>query len=138
MNQQDPAKQTAPGVARDIRDTDLSDVDSRIRRWAKFSEEAVNLTPGAWLLYREEGEARTVALDGPKVVGRGEEADVRIHYAWLSRRHFQVRPEDGGYVVEDLDSKNHILVNGQLVRRRVLASGDNITVGAMRFIFAVV
>ena len=53
----------------------------------------------------------------------------------VSRRHAEVRREDGAIVVVDLDSTNGTRVNGHGVKHHVLDDGDEITVGntALRF-----
>ena len=63
-------------------------------------------------------------------IGRGRDADVRIDYIGISRRHARiVRTEGRGYILEDLGSTNGIFVNGRRVERVDLANGDRVQVG---------
>jgi hypothetical protein len=108
------------------------------------------LTTGQFLLAGDvrEGETRgpvgtIVTADGtrlpvgtePITIGRLPECDVVVSDPAVSRRHAEVRRRDGQFVVVDLDSTNGTRVNGTGIRERVLADGDEITVGgvAVRF-----
>lgn len=69
------------------------------------------------------------------ILGRALEADVRVNDVKVSRQHAKIRTvKDEGtgrieYVIEDLESRNGIQVNGQRVPEAVLANGDKITIG---------
>jgi two-component system cell cycle response regulator len=64
------------------------------------------------------------------VIGRGRDADVRIHDIGMSRKHARiVRSSAGQHVLEDLDSANGVFVNGRRVGRAELAVGDRIQFG---------
>jgi pSer/pThr/pTyr-binding forkhead associated (FHA) protein len=47
----------------------------------------------------------------------------------VSRRHAEIRPSAGGWVIVDLGSTNGTRVNGAPVTERKLDDGDTITVG---------
>lgn len=55
----------------------------------------------------------------------------------LSRRHFAVRPQKGGFLLEDLKSRNGTFVDGlkDRVRSRFLRDGDFILAGDKAFLF---
>jgi hypothetical protein len=88
-----------------------------------------------------------VALSGPLVgrnfalsstpfgFGRALENAVVIASALASRRHAELRFEDGGYVLYDLGSANGTLVNGQRIQRHALRPGDVIQIGDEQFRF---
>lgn len=58
-------------------------------------------------------------LDSPTTtIGRWEDNDIVIPDRWISRYHAQVRCQGSRCVLDDLDSKNGLFVNG----RRVIAS----------------
>jgi DNA-binding response OmpR family regulator len=60
-------------------------------------------------------------------IGRWEDNDVVVDDRWVSRHHAQVRREEEGYVIRDLDSKNGTFVNGQRIAVPTpLADGDEI------------
>jgi DNA-binding MarR family transcriptional regulator len=63
--------------------------------------------------------------------GRAADNDVRLSPAdtVVSSRHAEIRSGPRGFVIEDLGSRNGTLVNGQLVERAPLTSGDVIQLG---------
>jgi pSer/pThr/pTyr-binding forkhead associated (FHA) protein len=67
---------------------------------------------------------------GGLTIGRGQECDVRIADASVSRRHAAISVRGDRVVVEDLDSTNGTTVNGERVRSAELADGDRVTFGA--------
>lgn len=76
------------------------------------------------------GHRRRIALDKtPFTIGRQADNDLVIRDTRASRRHARIVEEDGAYVIEDLDSKHGVTVNGERVRRRALRSGDVIRFG---------
>jgi signal transduction histidine kinase len=67
------------------------------------------------------------------VIGRGGNAAICIQDDSLSRRHAQIsRQEDGTFLIEDLGSRHGTRVNGEVVQRRCLASGDRLQFGGVR------
>ena len=70
------------------------------------------------------------------VIGRGNDADLRIDDPGVSRKHIEIRVEEaqdlGGaprITVLDLGSTNGVLVNGKRVERAALADGATIKIG---------
>jgi hypothetical protein len=70
------------------------------------------------------------------VIGRGNDADLRIDDPGVSRRHIEIRVEEaqdlGGaprITVLDLGSTNGVLVNDKRVERAALADGATIKIG---------
>ena len=56
----------------------------------------------------------------------------------MSRRHFQIVTEGGGYILRDLGSKNGTFLNGEKVWKETeLKSGDIIKAGTEEFEFMV-
>ena len=55
----------------------------------------------------------------------------------MSRFHAVVRRERFGWVIEDLESSNGVLVNGVQVDKAELGSGDEVTLGRTRLRFEV-
>lgn len=76
-------------------------------------------------------EGRHVALvDDETVIGRAEDATIRIDSAGVSRRHARIVVVETGATVEDLGSKNGTYVHGEpLSAPRPLSDGDEIRVG---------
>jgi len=63
------------------------------------------------------------------VVGRSSECDISVDDPNVSRRHAEIRHEDGAYWIVDLDSTNGVTVNGKRVGRARLAPEDEILIG---------
>lgn len=77
---------------------------------------------------------RCIPLDAPRVIGRGRECDVRIDGSGVGERHALLEPQAGGIALHDLGSSAGSLVNGHAVRHAWLRSGDQLVVGAHRFV----
>ena len=86
----------------------------------------------------------TLELNGEKlplappglVIGRGNDADLRIDDPGISRKHIEIRvtePQDPAdaprITVHDLGSTNGVLVNGKRVEQASLADGATIRIG---------
>ena len=63
------------------------------------------------------------------LIGRHSFNDVCLRDSSVSRHHAILVPDGGAWVIVDLNSTNGTRVNGQLVRQRILANGDEIGVG---------
>lgn len=110
---------------------------------AKFEpyadDERTRVTP-----LRRQPEARLEDTDGTvvgtisgavNVLGRGSETDVKISDPGISRRHAEIRSEDGDYLIVDLGSTNGTVVDGRPVRRATLYDGSRIQVGRTTLTF---
>lgn len=77
-------------------------------------------------------------LEGDAVLfGRAEECGLILPGEGVSRRHGRFsRDEKGQWWVEDLHSKNGIVVNGQRIARHCLVDGDVLGIGEMTLIYA--
>ncbi len=71
------------------------------------------------------------------VVGLGREPGntVVLHDHEVSRRHAELRSDGLDYTLLDLDSSNGVFVNGNRVRQRRLASGDQVQLGATLLLY---
>jgi hypothetical protein len=78
------------------------------------------------------GEKLPLAAPGI-VIGRGNDADLRVNDPGVSRRHLEVRvseDESGQRIsVHDLGSTNGVLVNGKRVENAAVADGAEIRIG---------
>ena len=82
------------------------------------------------------GGGRRNVLSGSRVViGRSREADIVLQDPNVSRRHAELRREDGGWQIVDLGSTNGITVNGRRVDHQPLGAGDQITIGVTDLTF---
>ena len=62
-------------------------------------------------------------------LGRLADSDIVLADPGASRRHAEIRREDGRFVIADLGSTNGTLVNESTVTERPLEDGDRITIG---------
>lgn len=69
------------------------------------------------------------------VIGRGQEADIRLSDAQVSRRHAEIRMEGDIFLLADLGSTNGTTVNGVAIGRREIVPGDRIGVGGTVLLF---
>jgi len=63
------------------------------------------------------------------VIGRLAESDVVVSDPAASRRHAEIRRQDGQYVISDLGSTNGTRVNEAAIGERTLEEGDRISIG---------
>jgi hypothetical protein len=82
------------------------------------------------------GGGRRNVISGDRVVlGRSREADIVLQDPNVSRRHAELRREDGGWQIVDLGSTNGIKVNGRRTTSQPLRPGDQITIGVTDLTF---
>ena len=73
---------------------------------------------------------------GGAVLGRSREADVVVDDPNVSRKHAEVRPSGGSWIVRDLGSTNGVKVNGRRIQGpQSLKRGDVIELGTARVTF---
>jgi len=78
----------------------------------------------------------TYPLEGDNITIGREQSNVVCLEDWgVSRRHARVVPSDGTWVIEDLNSRNGVVVGGKLVTKQALAPGDEIVIGNARLRF---
>jgi hypothetical protein len=82
------------------------------------------------------GGGRRNVLSGSRVVvGRSREADIVLQDPNVSRRHAELRRDDGGWQIVDLGSTNGVKFNGRRVDTSRLAPGDDVSLGTVSFTF---
>ena len=75
-------------------------------------------------------------LDCPLVVGRAPDCDLTVHDILLSRRHLRLEATDDGWIVQDLQSKNGTVINGERIRfPRALRDNDVVRFGRSKLVF---
>jgi hypothetical protein len=74
---------------------------------------------------------------GSTIIGRGEQAGVRLADVGASRQHARVEYDGQRAVLTDLGSANGSLVNGRRVDTVTLNPGDEILIGTTRLSFRV-
>ena len=78
----------------------------------------------------------TYPLEGDNITIGREQSNVVCLEDWgVSRRHARVVPSNGTWVIEDLNSRNGVVVSGKLVTKQALSPGDEIVIGNARLRF---
>jgi hypothetical protein len=80
------------------------------------------------------GQRHQVPPDGA-VVGRSRECEITIDDPNVSRRHAELRLENGSWSIADLGSTNGVEVNGERVESARLEPGDRIVLGRTELVF---
>ncbi|MCG5463647.1 DUF3662 and FHA domain-containing protein [Micromonospora sp. NPDC053740] len=84
------------------------------------------------------GDGRTYPLQmGSTVIGRGDQANLRLPDVGISRRHARLDFDGGQVVLTDLGSTNGTMVNGQRVSAVALNPGDMVQLGTTTLTFRV-
>ena len=84
------------------------------------------------------GDGRTYPLQiGSTVIGRGDQANLRLPDVGISRRHARLDFDGSQVVLTDLGSTNGTMVNGQRVSAVALNPGDMIQLGTTTLTFRV-
>ena len=87
-------------------------------------------TSAELVLIEDGADAKAFPLERDVVViGRLGDSDVVLPDPEISRRHAEVRRENGEFVLQDLGSTNGTLVNDEAVQERTLREGDRIGIG---------
>ncbi len=95
-------------------------------------------TVGARNVRLVSGDGRSFPLNiGSTVIGRGDQATLRLPDVGISRRHARVDYDGAQVVLTDLGSTNGTMVNGQRISSVVLNPGDMIQVGTTTLTFRV-
>lgn len=99
--------------------------DQRSRRAGFFTLRVTDGPP--------ELRGMAIPVTGPVVIGRSPGADIVIGDDFVSGRHARVLPDGEGLILEDLESTNGTVLNGQRITRpQPLRPGDDIVVGDVR------
>jgi len=72
---------------------------------------------------------------GQLIVGRAPDTGLRLDNQFVSRHHCRIITSDDQCIVEDLDSRNGILVNGTGCRTHRLAPHDQVAIGEHTLIY---
>jgi predicted component of type VI protein secretion system len=75
-------------------------------------------------------------LDKGLVIGRAPDCDITVRDILLSRRHCRIQPSDDGWMIQDLQSKNGTVINGERLRGpKILADHDVVRFGRAKIVF---
>jgi hypothetical protein len=127
-----PARAPAPGP--DPEPVGRTMVFSAAQRIAEPLEEAATVRQQrALLIY---GGRRLMVGPRGATLGRSRECEIVIEDANVSRRHAELRPRGGAWVISDLGSTNGTRVNGRSIHSpEVMRPGDEIEVGSSLITF---
>ncbi len=87
-------------------------------------------------LVSADGRTYPLAI-GSTVIGRGDQANLRLPDVGISRRHARLDFDGGQVVLTDLGSTNGTMVNGQRISAVALNPGDMIQIGTTTLTFRV-
>jgi ABC-type multidrug transport system ATPase subunit/pSer/pThr/pTyr-binding forkhead associated (FHA) protein len=68
-------------------------------------------------------------------IGRAPDNMVVLSHPQVSAHHARLEQVQGGYRIIDLNSTNHVYVNGQRVTNQLLKTGDEIRIGPYKFAY---
>jgi len=100
------------------------------------ANQATELFTGCELAITAGADAgKRVPLSAPRIIlGRGDEADVKLADASVSRKHAVLTFEHGDYTLHN-ESSQGTRVNGEKIEKHTLQDGDEIQMGPARLIF---
>ncbi|MET0552789.1 MAG: FHA domain-containing protein [Vicinamibacteria bacterium] len=84
---------------------------------------------------KEAGRVYDLRRDGSTSLGRARANDIVIDDVACSNEHCRVRPEEGRFVLHDLQSTNGTFVNERRVSSQTLEAGDVVQVGETHLTF---
>ncbi|MFT5130361.1 MAG: hypothetical protein ACI8W8_003992 [Rhodothermales bacterium] len=91
---------------------------------------------GAYLLVvPPESLPQWVELRTPHRAGRAADMDLCLRHPWVSAYHCTFTLDDTDWLVVDADSRNGVRINGDLIERHFLKTGDMVQLGVHRLIF---
>lgn len=85
----------------------------------------------------DEGERFNLDISGNEWnLGRASECEFVLNDPNVSRRHARIKKNWSGFIIEDLGSKNGVLIGGKRIQKpRRLQDRDEITVGPVKLLF---
>lgn len=87
------------------------------------------------VLFKEQHITEFDLPMGRAVVGRTGDNDLQIRSRFVSRHHIQINTDGEKTTVEDLNSTNGMLIEGQRVQYRVMHDGEVIQLGEHKLIY---
>jgi uncharacterized RDD family membrane protein YckC len=87
------------------------------------------------LVHESAGIREFEIIDNEVHMGRELDNTLRLPDPSISRHHCVIRKTGGGFEIQDLQSSNGVLVNGNRVQASPLRDGDRITLGQVQLTF---
>jgi len=70
-------------------------------------------------------------------LGRNNDNSIVLASESVSRYHAEIQvKENGEYIIEDLESKNGVVINGEAIKKAILETGDVVQIGEFAFRFS--
>lgn len=76
---------------------------------------------------------RSQPVHAPLLVGRADDAGLRLEGTGISRQHARLTPTEEGLIVEDMGSANGTFLNGRRITREIAHGGDELAFDTLRF-----
>jgi ABC-type multidrug transport system ATPase subunit/pSer/pThr/pTyr-binding forkhead associated (FHA) protein len=98
----------------------------------------VNLTfnDGSGAVQDIAPEIRPIPLGAALLtIGRSADNGVVLNHPQVSGHHARLEQVQGGYRIVDLNSTNHVYINGQQVSNQLLKPGDEVRIGPFKLIY---
>ncbi len=119
-------------IEADYSKPDLLTANTRVNT-ISIKDSAVHLPSGAYLIINGKTQ---VCLDKPVInIGRRSSNDIVINDPTVSRKHLQLRGEQGHYLCFDLSSSGGTRINNQSASSATLRPGDVIQIGQTTLIY---
>jgi hypothetical protein len=91
-----------------------------------------------WLMVIINGQEYRYNLDDPIfTIGRESDNNLCIPDTTISRKHAVIKYSNGEYTIQDLNSSNGVLINGQREKEIILMHGDVIQLGQCMLTFMI-
>ncbi|MFW6255599.1 MAG: sigma 54-interacting transcriptional regulator [Candidatus Sumerlaeota bacterium] len=74
-------------------------------------------------------------LEKRSTIGRSAENTIQLLDPNVSRVHCEIVQRGLSYYIHDLDSKNGVIVNGELIEQKTLLRNDEVVIGGTAFLF---
>jgi ABC transport system ATP-binding/permease protein len=100
-----------------------------------FGGDDLAVAPSRLVMLTPPAAGAVYAVGDGMRLGRAEDLEIWVNHRSISREHVRFVERDGELIVEDLSSANGITVNGHPCASAVLASGDVLALGQVRFRF---
>ena len=86
---------------------------------------------------RNEGKTLSVQTYAPGriIVGRSPDNEIYIRSKFVSRHHAQLVSDDGGCIIEDLNSTNGVFIGEKQVKKYRLKDGDVVSLGVHELVY---
>jgi signal transduction histidine kinase/CheY-like chemotaxis protein len=112
-------------------DTKKVDVSNRARRHRSTVARDSHSERAQLVLLAGDNVGQIFPVHKEALLGRHEEAEVRVDDTEVSREHAKIRATAmGSFVLKDLDSRNGTMLNGARIEQAKLELGDRIQLGS--------